>query len=180
MRTNRSFAVPVVVLVILIGAAWAMAASEAPEARATLMATPAPGEYGVLATGAPVMVRDGQLLFVGQGGVRSLCPDGSYPMRSGQTLTVRRGKIITPEDITPPWVVKGLNPQPEPPLPVLGGTLIDGREVVTAGGKLLFLRTRGRRVACPDGEYALRGGGPLKVRGGVIVEPGRLAGLTPR
>jgi len=179
MKIGRTGMVIGVSLVVLAGAAAGAAEAGAPEIRTLVIATPERGAYGTLANGNPVMVLGDRLFYVGQQGVRSLCPDGIFRLKSGETLTVRRGKIVTPEDITPPWVVKGLNPQPEPPIPELFGIVIDGREVVTARGKLLLLRMRGRRVVCPDGTYSLRGGGPVQVRAGMIVNPDRLAGLAP-
>ena len=166
-------------LVGFVAIATMAAGLGAPELRTPTTPPSERGTYGTLANGNPVMVLGDRLFFVGQQGVRSLCPDGIFRLKSGETLTVRRGKIVTPEDITPPWVVKGLNPQPEPPIPELFGIVIDGREVVTARGKLLLLRMRGRRVVCPDGTYSLRGGGPVQVRAGMIVNPDRLAGLAP-
>ena len=180
MTISRTRLVIEVALVGFVAIATMAAGLGAPELRTP---TPPPSEggaYGTLANGNPVMVLGDRLFYVGQQGVRSLCPDGIFRLKSGGTLTVRRGKIVSPEDITPPWVIKGLNPQPEPPIPELFGTLIDGREVVTSRGKLYFLRTGGRRVVCPNGEYSVRGGNGLEVRAGMIVNPAQLGGLAPR
>jgi len=133
----------------------------------------APPLYGQLANGDWVMVRADQLFFVGQGRVRSLCPDGTYPLRNGSRLPVLAAHIV------PPWVKQGFNPQPEPPGKELRGVTAGGKPLIISGGQLFFAGDGGPRMLCPDGVYALGHGGSVRIVGGAIQNPAALQGFAP-
>ncbi|TAM49216.1 MAG: hypothetical protein EPN53_08675 [Acidobacteria bacterium] len=83
--------------------------------------------------------------------------------------------------IVPPWIDRGFAPQPEPPKQVreLRARTADGRGLVTAGGRLFFVGDGGQRTLCPDGVYALAGGGSVRVAGGFIFDAANLQGFAP-
>lgn len=132
-----------------------------------------PALYGQLASDDWVMVRDDQLFFVGQRGVRSLCPDGEYRLKNGTRLPVRAAHIV------PPWVKQGFNPQPEPPGRELYAMSARGRRLVTRDGRLFFVGSGGEQTRCRDGVYPLAGGFSVRVARGLIQEPGHLQGFAP-
>ncbi len=135
--------------------------------------SPAP-LYGQLESGAWVMTNRVQLFYVGERGVRSLCPDGDYRMKGGGTVKVKMERIV------PPWVAHGFAPQPEPPkATALHGIAIDGRHLLISAGTLYHLREGGPQVRCPDGVYALRGGGSIEVLRGQILNAEHLQGFAP-
>ncbi len=128
--------------------------------------------YGQLADGNWVMAYRDQLFYVGQHGVRSLCPDGTYDLRNGSRLPVLAAHIV------PPWVKQGFNPQPEPPGRELRALTSHDQRLVIAQGNLYF-EGRGSRTRCGSGTYALRGGGSVRVVGGQIQDPAHLVGFAP-
>ncbi len=162
-----------VALVLLTAAAQAQHVTASPTATQKLQLPDTRPLYGQLASGDWVMVHRGQLFFVGQGGVRSLCPDGEYPLKNGTRLPVLAAHIV------PPWVKQGFNPQPEPPGKELLAMAADGRRLVLSGGQLYFEAGGGPRTRCPDGEYRLQGGGVVRVAGGKIQNLAKLQGFAP-
>ncbi len=130
--------------------------------------------YGQLAGGVWVMVYRDQLFYVGQRGVRSLCPDGHYNLKNGSRLPVLAAHIV------PPWVKVGFNPQPEPPGRELFARVDGGRRLVLSQG-LLFLEDvhGGPRRQCGDGTYALQNGASVQIVRGVLQNAARLEGFAP-
>lgn len=130
--------------------------------------------YGQLESGAWVMTNRVQLFYVGERGIRSICPDGDYRMKGGGTVKVKMERIV------PPWVAHGFAPQPEPPKATpLHGIAIDGRRLLISAGTLYHVRDGGPQVRCPDGVYALRGGGSVEVLRGQILNAEHLQGFAP-
>ncbi len=162
-------------LFALAGAEGALA--QTPGARPTVGSRPAALAerplYGQLAGGVWVMVYLDQLFYVGERGVRSLCPDGDYRLMNGSQLPVLAAHIV------PPWVKVGFNPQPEPPGRELFARATNGSRLVIAGGVLLLESRSGTRSRCHDGVWALRGGGTIQVVGGQILNPAHVVGFRP-
>ena len=129
--------------------------------------------YGQLANGDWVMVHHDQLFFVGSGGVRSLCLDGDYTLKNGAHLPVLATHIV------PPWAKQGFNPQPEPPGRELRALTAEGRRLVISGGRLFFAGDGGPQTRCPDGIYALAGGGSVRITRGRIQNAAHLQGFAP-
>ncbi len=163
-----------VALLLLLGtAALAQDVTASPTATQKLQLLDTRPLYGQLANGDWVMVYRDQLFFVGQHGVRSLCPDGGYPLKNGSRLPVLAAHIV------PPWVKQGFNPQPEPPGKELRGLTADGRHLLISGGLLFLVGDGGPQVRCPDGVYALAGGRSVRIVDGKILDPAHLQGFAP-
>ncbi len=163
-----------VVAVLAGGAALAYPQNPVPEVAARPTASLSRPMYGQLADGVWVMVYGNQLFYVGQRGVRSLCPDGRYNLKNGSTLPVLAAHIV------PPWVKVGFNPQPEPPGRELFARVDGGRRLVLSQG-LLFLEDvhGGPRRQCGDGTYALQNGASVQIVRGVLQNAARLEGFAP-
>ncbi len=155
------------------GAALAQPQDRTQRVAARPTASPARPLYGQLADGVWVMVYENQLFYVGQHGVRSLCPDGRYDLKNGSRLPVLAAHIV------PPWVKVGFNPQPEPPGRELFARGLNGGRLIVAEGVLLAEGLRGERSRCRDGVYTLRGGGSIRIVRGQIQDPAHLVGFAP-
>jgi hypothetical protein len=172
--TLRSAVIIAVAVVLVTGvAARGQHLTASPTATQKVRSPEAQPLYGQLANGDWVMVHRDQMFFVGAGGVRSLCPDGDYRLKNGSRLPVLAAHIV------PPWVKQGFNPQPEPPGKELRVVTAGGRPLVISGGRLFFAGDGGLRTRCPDGVYALAGGGSVRIIGGRIQDAARLQGFAP-
>ena len=130
--------------------------------------------YGQLASGVWVMAFHEQLFFVGQKGVRSLCPDGHYDLKNGSHLGILAARIV------PPWVKQGFNPQPEPPGKELFALTEKGQKLALSQGLLFFEGVGGGpRARCGDGAYSLRNGASVQIVRGVVQNAGHLEGFAP-
>ncbi|HVN77059.1 MAG TPA: hypothetical protein VMT19_12130 [Thermoanaerobaculaceae bacterium] len=159
---------------LVVGVALAQHATPTPTARAKSPFQAPPPLYGQLANGDPVMVYMNQLFYVGQRGVRSLCPDGVYDLKNGTRLPILAAHIV------PPWVKQGFNPQPEPPGKELFALTENGQKLALSQGLLFFEGVGGGpRARCGDGTYALRGGASLRILGGQLQNPTQLQGFAP-
>ncbi len=165
--------IAVAVVLVAGAAAQGQHVTASPTATQKVQLPEAQPLYGQLANGDWVMVHRGQMFFLGQGGVRSLCPDGDYTLKNGFRLPVLAAHIV------PPWVKQGFNPQPEPPGKELRAVTAGGRPLVISGGRLFFAGDGGPQTRCPDGIYALAGGRSVRIIGGRIQNAAHLQGFAP-